>query len=169
MSTIQVVTTSVGDARITWHPSENPHVVLALGHGSATGIDSPDLQALATTLPGHGITVALVEQPWLVSGAFASAAPPDLDTAWRELWPHLEQGGLLMVAGGRSAGSQVAVRTARELDVQAIVALAYPLNSPGAAAELLDTDLPTLIVQGGDDPSGRPCRIPRVAARDGTR
>jgi hypothetical protein len=36
------------------------------------------------------------------------------------------QGGLLVAAGGRSAGSQVAVRTARELDVHAIVALAYP-------------------------------------------
>jgi predicted alpha/beta-hydrolase family hydrolase len=162
VSSTQVVATSVGDARITWHPSAQPHAVLALGHGSATGIDSPDLQALAATLPAHGITVALVEQPWLVSGSYTTATSSDLDTAWRELWPHLEQTGLLVIVGGRSAGSQVAVRTARELDAQAILALAYPLYSPGSREELLNTDLPTLIVQGGDDPFGRPADFPRL-------
>jgi predicted alpha/beta-hydrolase family hydrolase len=51
-----------------------------------------------------------------------------------------------VIAGGRSAGSQVACRTAQDLKAFAVLALSYPLNGPGHAPELLATGLPTLIV-----------------------
>lgn len=42
------VPTPVGKARITWYPAHgSARAVALLGHGSATGIESADLQALA--------------------------------------------------------------------------------------------------------------------------
>ena len=65
-----------------------------------------------------------------------------------------------MIAGGRSAGAQVAYRTAAGLGALAVLALAYPLLGPGNLAELLATGRPTLVVQGGNDPFGRPGQFP---------
>jgi uncharacterized protein len=156
-----LVPTSVGEGRITWHrPEGASRGVLVIGHGSATGVESPDLRALAAALPPRGFTVALVEQPWRVEGGFRSPGPATLDAAWRDLWPTLAESGQPMVAGGRSAGSQVACRTGRELGARAVLALAYPLRGPGSAGELLATGLPTLIVQGDRDPFGTPAEFP---------
>ncbi|MYX19335.1 alpha/beta family hydrolase, partial [Streptomyces sp. SID8380] len=65
----------------------------------------------------------------------------------------------------RSAGARVACRTARDLGAAAVLALSFPLHPPGKpeksrAAELLGTGLPTLVVQGGNDPFGRPAEFP---------
>lgn len=43
-----------------------------------------------------------------------------------------------------------------------MLALAYPLLGPGSAAESLGTGKPTLIVQGGRDPFGRPDQFPKL-------
>jgi predicted alpha/beta-hydrolase family hydrolase len=73
-----------------------------------------------------------------------------------------------MIAGGRSAGSRVAGRTAKELGADAVLALSFPLHAPGRpeqlwdTGELFDTGLPTLIVQGGADDFGRPARFPKL-------
>jgi uncharacterized protein len=121
-ATAQLVPTGSGQARITWHAAPDPRAVLALGHGASTGIEAPDLQALAGALP--------------------------------------------VLAGGRSAGARVACRTARAVGAAAVLALSFPLHAPGRPeqlwdpAELLGTGLPTLIVQGGDDPFGRPADFP---------
>ncbi|NEE23192.1 hydrolase, partial [Streptomyces sp. SID7499] len=64
----QNVTTDAGEARITWVTSSAPRLVLAVSHGAGGGIEARDLKALAAALPGHGVTVALVEQPWRVAG-----------------------------------------------------------------------------------------------------
>jgi predicted alpha/beta-hydrolase family hydrolase len=139
--------------------------VLALGHGAGGGIEARDLAALAAALPPHGVTVALVEQPWRVAGRKVAPAPKTLDTAWRGLWPALAAPGLPVVAGGRSAGARVACRTGAALGARAVLALSFPLHPPGRpeksrAAELTGADLPTLVVQGGRDPFGRPEEFP---------
>ncbi|MFE4368780.1 alpha/beta family hydrolase [Streptomyces sp. NPDC056835] len=157
----QTVETPAGDARITWHPAKRPRRVLALGHGAGGGIEVRDLRALAAALPPLGVTVALVEQPWRVAGKKLAPAPKTLDTGWRALWPALEKPGVPVVAGGRSAGARVACRTARELGAHAVLALSFPLHPPGKpeksrAAELLGSGVPTLVVQGGNDPFGKP-------------
>jgi predicted alpha/beta-hydrolase family hydrolase len=163
--TIEFMPTSVGEARVAWYPAlGKPRAILTVGHGTATGIEAPDLQALAKTLPARGITVALVEQPYRVVGDLSLSGPTILDTVWRELWPRFESARLPVIAGGRSAGSQVACRTARDLKALAVLALSYPLNGPGHAPELLATGLPTLIVQGGNDPFGRPAQFPALPA-----
>ncbi|MEV7427344.1 hydrolase [Streptomyces sp. NBC_01429] len=165
----QTVDTPAGDARITWHRAGSPRLVLALGHGAGGGIEARDLRALAGALPALGVTVALVEQPWRVAGKKVAPAPKTLDTAWRALWPALASDGPPVVAGGRSAGARVACRTARELGARAVLALSFPLHPPGRpeksrAAELLETGVPALVVQGGNDPFGKPSAYPDPAA-----
>ncbi|MGW2279843.1 alpha/beta hydrolase family protein [Streptomyces sp. NPDC001770] len=159
------VTTPAGEARITWFPAPGARLVLALGHGAGGGIEARDLAALAAAAPGHGVSVALVEQPWRVAGKKVAPAPKTLDTGWRALWPELAAPGLPVVAGGRSAGARVACRTAGELGAHAVLALSFPLHPPGRpeksrAGELLGTGVPTLVAQGGNDPFGRPAEFP---------
>lgn len=96
--------TEAGVARITWRPAENARLVLAVSHGAGGGIEARDLQALAAVLPGHRVSVALVEQPWRVAGKKLAPAPRTLDTGWRGLWPALAAPGLPVVAGGAARG-----------------------------------------------------------------
>ncbi|WP_405790528.1 hydrolase [Streptomyces sp. NBC_00029] len=167
------VDTPAGEARITWHtaPEPGPKLVLAVSHGAGGGIEARDLRALADALPARGITVALVEQPWRVAGKKVAAAPKVLDEGWRGVWPALTAPGLPVVAGGRSAGARVACRTAAELGAAGVLALAFPLHPPGRpeksrAAELTGAGRPTLVVQGGRDPFGRPEEFPEPGGRD---
>jgi uncharacterized protein len=157
----ELVPTSVGTARLDWFPAQGqPRAVALLGHGTATGVEAADLQALAAVLPQHGITVALVTQPYRVEGNPEVAGEASLDSAWKAIWPRAAGLGLPVISGGRSAGSQVACRTAAELGALAVLALAYPLLGPGSPRELLATDRPTLIIQGGSDPFGRSAQFP---------
>ena len=161
----QIVDTPAGEARVTWHSAERPRFVLALGHGAGGGIEARDLQALAAALPAHGVTVALVEQPWRVAGRKVAPAPKTLDTGWRAVLPELGKAGPPVISGGRSAGARVACRTASELGAHAVLALSFPLHPPGRpeksrAAELLASGVPTLVVQGANDPFGKPAEYP---------
>ncbi|MFI1162718.1 alpha/beta family hydrolase [Streptomyces sp. NPDC020801] len=161
----ETVETEAGAARITWHRAEKARLVLAVSHGVGGGVEARDLQALARTLPGQGVTVALVEQPWRVAGRKMAPAPKTLDAGWRGIWPALAGPGLPVVSGGRSAGARVACRTAAGLGAHAVLALSFPLHPPGRpeksrAEELLGAGVPTLVVQGGNDPFGRPAEFP---------
>ncbi|MFD7484446.1 alpha/beta hydrolase family protein [Streptomyces mirabilis] len=165
MDAIETVETDAGTARVTWHRAKKPRLVLAVSHGAGGGIEARDLQALAAVLPGHGVSVALVEQPWRVAGKKVAPAPKTLDVGWRGLWPTVAKPGLPVVAGGRSAGARVACRTATELGATAVLALSFPLHPPGRpeksrAEELLGAGVPTLVVQGGNDPFGKPAEFP---------
>ncbi|WP_399897357.1 alpha/beta family hydrolase [Streptomyces sp. BBFR51] len=164
-ATTESVDTEAGPARITWHPAKKPRLVLAVSHGAGGGIEARDLRALAAALPAHGVSVALVEQPWRVAGKKLAPAPKTLDTGWRGIWPALAAPGLPVISGGRSAGARVACRTATELGARAVLALSFPLHPPGKpeksrAAELLGAGVSTLVVQGGNDPFGRPGEFP---------
>jgi len=163
--TVETVHTPAGPARVTWRRAARPRLVLALGHGAGGGIEARDLRALAGTLPAHGVSIALVEQPWRVAGRRLAPAPRTLDEGWRAVWPALAREGLPVVSGGRSAGARVACRTATGLGAHAVLALAFPLHPPGRpersrADELRGAGVPTLVVQGGRDPFGRPTEFP---------
>ena len=142
--------------------------MLALGHGAGGGIEARDLRALAQALPADGVTVALVEQPWRVAGKKVAPAPKTLDAAWRALWPAL--------AARRAAGRRGRAQRGRpgglpygrgSWGAHAVLALSFPLHPPGKpeksrAEELTGAGLPTLVVQGGRDPFGRPGSSPRA-------
>lgn len=165
---IETIDTDAGTARVTWHRARKARLALAVSHGAGGGIEARDLRALAAELPGHGVSVALVEQPWRVAGKKVAPAPKTLDVGWRGIWPALVKPGLPVIAGGRSAGARVACRTATELGAHAVLALSFPLHPPGRpeksrADELLGAGVPTLVVQGGNDPFGRPEEFPKGA------
>jgi uncharacterized protein len=157
----QLIATPVGSARLDWYPAQDSHrTAVVLGHGTATGVEASDLQALARALPRLGYTVVLVTQPYRVESNYEVADEASLDCAWTAIWPSVTALAVSVVSGGRSAGSQVACRTARALGADAVLALAYPLLGPGSPEELLRTGKPTLVVQGGRDPFGRPDQFP---------
>jgi uncharacterized protein len=159
----RLVATPVGRARLDWYAAQGAQrATVVLGHGTATGVEAADLQTLARALPSVGIEVVLVTQPYRVEGNYEVADEQSLGRAWAAIWPSVSGGGAPVVSGGRSAGSQVACRTARALDAYAVLALAYPLLGPGSPAELLAIGKPTLVVQGGADPFGRPDQFPKL-------
>jgi predicted alpha/beta-hydrolase family hydrolase len=158
----QLLGTPVGRARLDWFPARSHRATLVLGHGTATGVEAADLQALAATVPAHGFTVVLVTQPYRVEDNPRAADPASLDQAWTTAWAHLAAATppAPIIAGGRSAGSQVACRTAAKLGAAAVLVLAYPLRGPGSAPELTSVTLPALVVQGTADPFGTPAEMP---------
>jgi predicted alpha/beta-hydrolase family hydrolase len=161
----QFVQTPVGKARLDWFPANGTQrATIVLGHGTATGVEAADLQALAAALPKAGTSVALMTQPYRIEHNPRAANEPSLDQAWRAIWPEVVAAShsTPVIAGGRSAGSQVACRTADGLGAAAVLVLAYPLVGPGSATELLSVRLPALVVQGGLDPFGRPGQFPAL-------
>lgn len=172
-----LVPTPAGEARITRFPAAaagRRRALLVLGHGAGGGIQAPDLQALAAALPARGVEVALVEQPWRVAGKKIAPPPKTLDAGWVPVIEQLRKEAdtesaaeVPLIAGGRSAGARVACRTGKATGAAGVLALAFPLHPPGKpeksrAAELLDTGLPTLIVQGATDPFGTAAQFPAL-------
>ncbi len=85
---MDLVPTPVGTAGITWHRAPGPaRAVVLLGHGTATGVEAADLRALATALPDHGISVALITQPYRMNRSRTGSDEASLDAAWKAVWP----------------------------------------------------------------------------------
>ena len=166
---VRTITTPGGDARAVVSAAADPVMTLVLGHGAGGGIEARDLVVLAKDLPGRGVTVVLVEQPWRVAGRKVAGAPPTLDKAWLAVLESLGVAGPLVV-GGRSAGARVACRTAAQVGAVGCLALAFPLHPPGRPEksrldELLGAGVPTLVVQGERDAFGGPKAFPRKRSR----
>ncbi len=156
-----------GSARVHLRPVERPDAGLVLGHGAAGGVGTADLVAAAEAANEVGVTVALVEQPYVVAGRRSPAPARQLDAAWTSVVEQLRAGaleGASLVVGGRSAGARVACRTAADLGALAVLCLAFPVHPPGKGddptksrlGELDAVDVPTLVVQGKSDPFGMP-------------
>lgn len=171
------IATGRGPAHAHLYPAAHPRALLVLGHGAGRGTDTADLQYLAAVLPSRGITVVLVDQPWVVSGRRVAAPATHLDQAWTEVIARLRADEMLppgrpLVVGGRSTGARVACRTAAAVDAQALLLLAFPLRppvrqkapalgAPGSAAIQVRLrewaqvrGLPVVLVQGGRDRFG---------------
>jgi uncharacterized protein len=154
-----------GLARVHLRPVEGAAAALVLGHGAAGGVRAPDLVTAADAANEVGVTVALVEQPYVVAGRRSPAPARQLDAAWTAVVEQLRADAfkeLQTVLGGRSAGARVACRTAAELGAVAVLCLAFPVHPPGKGddptksrlAELDAVDVPVLVVQGDSDPFG---------------
>lgn len=160
------VETPVGVARVHLTPSPRPDPVgtLVLGHGAGGGVEALDLQAARDAALACGLAVALVEQPWRVTGRRVAEAPARLDVAWTTVVGGLDVPGPL-VLGGRSSGARVACRTATSLSADAVLALAFPLVAPRGRRrdhELAVPAVARLVVQGERDAFGVPVAGPGV-------
>lgn len=158
------IDTPHGTARAELHRAPEARAGLLLGHGAGGGVGAPDLVAACRGARAAGVDVALVEQPYRVAGRRAPAPAHQLDTAWlavaealgREWFPELP-----LVFGGRSSGARVACRTCAEGDAVGVLCLAFPVHPPGRPdktrmPELDDVSVPTLVIQGENDPFGMP-------------
>lgn len=158
------VETPHGEARLHRDRARKPIATLLLGHGAGGGVESRDLDALARMLPGQGISVIRVEQPWRVAGKKVASRPQVLDECLVAATDRLRVRTPLVV-GGRSAGARSAARTSRQLGAAAYLALSFPLHPPGKPEksrldELEAVEVPTLIVQGERDAFGTPEEFP---------
>lgn len=162
MSEVIEVETAQGRGRLSLDaPAKPPRALLMLGHGAGGGIEARDLAVIAAELPRSGVLVARFEQPYRVAGRKVGPRGPALDVPWlagvaelRRRWPDLP-----LTVGGRSAGARVACRTAEASGADAVLCLAFPLHPPGSpeksrAAELLGHQVPTVVLQGRNDPFG---------------
>jgi uncharacterized protein len=159
------IDTPHGPARAHLHEAGDPKAVLILGHGANGSISSADLQAATEAALANHVTVALVEQPYLVAGRKSAAPAPQLDTAWKAVIEQLPVDGLPLIAGGRSSGARVACRTAADTGAAAVLCLAFPVHPPGRPeksrlSELDSVTVPVLVVQGSRDPFGMPPEAP---------
>ncbi len=162
------IETPHGPARAHLCPAATPAAALVLGHGAGGGIAARDLEAVSRIAVREGVTVALVEQPYRVAGRRSPAPARQLDAAWVAVVDRLRERaliGLPLIVGGRSSGARVACRTAEATGAVAVLCLAFPLHAPGRAAsanaptrlsELEQVTVPTLVVQGRNDPFGMP-------------
>lgn len=160
----KLIETPRGPARLVSSRSPRPVLTLLVSHGAGAGIDTPDLVALARSLPAQGITVHRLEQPWKVAGKKVATAPATLDEALRAAVDYIRP-RTPMVLGGRSAGARSAARSARDLGAAGVLALAFPLHPPGRPeksriAELEGVRVPKLVIQGSRDTMGRPDEFP---------
>ena len=174
-STVDVLT-PVGVARLHVSAVGRARALVVLGHGAGRGVDSDDLRGLAADLPEHGVSVVLVDQPWVLAGRRIAVAPATLDIAWvPAVRAAREASGASrrtpLVVGGRSAGARVACRTSADTGPEALLLLAVPLVPPAArrdadryatalavrGAELrgpLDAGVPVVVAQGERDAFG---------------
>ncbi|MBA0125358.1 alpha/beta hydrolase [Haloechinothrix sp. YIM 98757] len=164
--TTTMIDTRHGQARAELHCAEEGSAALLLGHGAGGNIDAKDLVVVTRAAHDAGVHVALVEQPYRVAGRRAPAPARQLDEAWLTVADELGQhwfDGMPMVFGGRSSGARVACRTAADGAAVAVLCLAFPLRPPGKGpnggsrqGELDAVEVPTLVVQGEQDPFGVP-------------
>ena len=130
-------------------------------------MESRDLAAATDAAMSESVSVALVEQPYRVSGRRSPAPARQLEAAWTTAVEHLaasELDGLPLIVGGRSLGARVACRTVAATGAIAVLCLAFPLQPrrrsgeppPSRLPELDAVTLPTLVVQGERDPFGMP-------------
>jgi predicted alpha/beta-hydrolase family hydrolase len=153
-----------GLARAKVLPADSPVAALVLGHGAGGGLESVDLVGATRAARSAGVSVALVEQPYRVAGRRSPAPAGRLDVSWTSVVLQLRAGPLAalpILTGGRSSGARVACRTAAETDSVAVLCLAFPLHPPAhpeksRLAELDGVNVPTLVVQGENDPFGMP-------------
>jgi predicted alpha/beta-hydrolase family hydrolase len=171
---VTLVPTPLGDARVHATRADSPVGTLLLGHGAGGGVGTADLAALAGRLPPLGVSVLLVDQPWVVAGRKVAAPPPTLDRGWLAVLAALAAQGLQgpLLVGGRSAGARVACRTAEAVGAAGVLALAFPLHPPAARPSRLPeldlpaaAGLPVLVLQGTRDSFGGPADIPAAPGR----
>ncbi|HWU31301.1 MAG TPA: alpha/beta family hydrolase [Marmoricola sp.] len=153
-----------GPARVVTYPAKSPRARLILTHGAGGGIDAIDLVALAEVLPKSGYEVHLLEMPWRLAGKKVASRPAILDECFSAVFAALKPKEPVVI-GGRSAGARVSCRLAGPLQVDGVLALAFPLHPPGRPessrlGELESVMCPRLVVQGEKDAFGGPSEFP---------
>src|SRR3954451_19662796 len=115
-------------------PVEEPVAGLVLGHGAAGGVGTADLGAASEVANRTGISVVLVEQPYVVAGRRSPAPARQLDAAWTaavELLRGEGLDGLPITVGGRSADHREERCRAEDEGAIELLGPAFPVHPHG--------------------------------------
>lgn len=163
------IDTPTGQATADFDRPAHAPALAVLTHGAFGGAGSGDLIAVRDSLVADGVAVALVTQPYRVSGRRTPPTAAVQDAAWLAVLAALRRrrgfATVPLVVGGRSNGARVACRTAAACGAAGVVALAFPVHPPGKPEqtrldELAAPTVPVLVVQGERDPFGMPPEDP---------
>lgn len=160
------------------YPAEREAIdrTLILGHGAGAGQQSGFIVAFARALSALGAHVVTFNFLYAEMGRRIPDRAPALEACFRAVIEVVRREvtgaarGLFI--GGKSMGGRIATQVAaadRELPVDGLVLLGYPLHPPGRPAERRDKHLsligrPMLFVQGSRDVFGAPAELEPLLA-----
>lgn len=150
---------------VVHQPSHRRRPAVLLTHGAGGNLHDEGVTAMARALADAGHLVVRANLPY--RQASPRGGPPRAERSVPDLAGVLASARVLAprtpwVIGGKSYGGRVATMLAAEDgDVVGVIALGYPLHPPGKPEQLRvghfdRLAVPLLIVQGGNDPFGRP-------------
>lgn len=171
MNAVKIITEAGAALADLAGDASDARFLLVITHGAGGSVDAPDVLAARDAGRQLGGLVARITQPYRVRGARAPGSADRQDAAWLQVAAALRElvPGVPLVQGGRSNGARVACRTAADAGARAVVALAFPLHPPAAAAPDTATQVRlaelraaraggarVLVINGERDPFGIP-------------
>ena len=175
-------------SRIYPSTSGEPRAAVVLAHGAGASQLHPFMTRCARALASRGLDVATFDFPYMErmeqdrhATGTSRRRPPDrapvLEACYRAVVSVVERdvssAGRGLFIGGKSMGGRIATQLAatdRDLRVDGLVLLGYPLHPPVNPARPRDAHLPTvgrpaLFIQGSRDVFGTPAELGPVLAR----
>ena len=147
-------------------------VTLVLTHGAGSNRNAPLLVAIEQELAAHEVHVIRYDLPFRQARPTGPPSPANavLDRAGlrQQVTAARANGGVVCMGGISYGGRQASMLAAEEPDLAVgLLLLSYPLHPPGKPAQLRTAHLPqiripTLIVQGTNDPFGSPEELSAV-------
>ncbi len=158
------------------YPADNDPVgaVLILGHGAGAGQHSPWIVDCARSLSGLGLEIVTFNFLYTAQRRRVPDRRPLLDACYRAVIETVRErvagARRPLFVGGKSMGGRIATHVAvtdRDLELNGLVLLGYPLHPPGRPTERRDAHLPDvgrpmLFVQGSRDAFGTPSELQPV-------
>jgi len=155
------------------YPADHDAVgaVLILAHGAGAGQNSPWMIRFAQALSALGVDTVTFNFLYTEQRRRFPDRRPLLDACYRavieSVRQHLDVATRSLFIGGKSMGGRIATHLAaedRDLPVDGLVLLGYPLHPPGRPADRRDAHLPAvgrpmIVVQGGRDAFGTPLEL----------
>ena len=152
-----MIETPAGKVGVMVDGPEAAGVVVVLGHGAGSGMESDFMSTIARGL-ANAMTVMRFNFPYIEAGRRAPDRPPVLEETFRQVAATARSAGTKLVLGGKSLGGRIASQVvAGGEPADGLLVLGYPLHPPGKpdrlrVEHLPEIGVPTLFVEGTRDP-----------------
>jgi uncharacterized protein len=161
--------------RLLYRAEGRAGAAIILAHGAGAGQRSPFMTAYARGLSAQGIDVITFDFPYMAAKRRIPDRGETLEASYREAIEFVRREVASaehhLFIGGKSMGGRIATQIAvdRQLPIEGLVLLGYPLHPPGRPSELRAAHLPLirrpmLIVQGSRDAFGTPSELEGILA-----
>jgi predicted alpha/beta-hydrolase family hydrolase len=152
------ISTDSGDVSFAVDGDADASVVLVLGHGAGSGMDSEFMVAFASGLAKHGLRVVRFNFPYIEAGRRTPDRAPVLEATVAAVAAQFRDDAERLILGGKSMGGRIASQAVSQgLAADGLVFLGYPLHPPGKpdrlrTQHLESLSIPMLFVEGTRDP-----------------